>query len=40
MIAEPPSLGATHEITTVVPEIAVVGAAGVLGRLVIVDVIS
>ena len=31
VIAEPPSAGAVQLITTLLPEIAVVGAAGVLG---------
>ena len=31
VIAEPPLLGATQLVTTLVPEIAVVGAAGVAG---------
>ena len=41
VIAEPPSAGAAQVIvTSVVPEIEVTGAEGVLGALIIVDVIT
>jgi uncharacterized membrane protein YqaE (UPF0057 family) len=40
VIEEPPFAGATQVITTLVPEIAVVGAAGALGGKVTVEVIS
>ena len=41
VIAEPPSEGAAQVIvTSVVPEIEVTGAEGVLGALIIVDVIT
>ncbi len=40
VITEPPSAGATQLIMTLVREFTVVGAAGVLGGLVIVDVMS
>ena len=41
MIAEPPfEEGATQSILTLVPEFTVVGATGVLGLVVIVDVMT